>query len=448
MPEVITEELKALVTEQQKTVKEMRDALDEKVKLAVKGQMDVLLEGKLKNMSDSLDKLESTAKALRDLEIAFKRVQQDAGGDGKSPVRIASHNRVKRAHEMWLRRGEGSDHEGKFSPRACKALAQAMEEQKAYRTEMETKGDDGEVADVQKKSMSVISDPDGGFLTLTDFNGKVIERIFETSPVRNVADSVSISTHEISGINDTDEMDAGWVGETGARPATTTAQVGQWTIPVFELYAAPQFSQQLFDDANINVEDWASKKIANKIGRLENIAFVLGNGVSKPRGFMTYASAAPNGAGLQANDTVEQVVSGAAATFTYLGLVALQTALKTAYRANATWMGSRVAIGAIRQLVDSFGRPLWGEANLLTGQPASLLGMPFQEFNDMASPGANALALALGDMKQAYMIVDRIGLRILRDPYTSKPFVIMYTTKRTGGKVLNFEAIKIQKCST
>jgi HK97 family phage major capsid protein len=293
--------------------------------------------------------------------------------------------------------------------------------------------------DTEFKALSVQSDPDGGFLVMPEMASEIVKKVFESSPIRSIASVQSISSDSLEMIQDTDEMASGWVGEVAARPATNTAQIKKIIIPVHELYANPLASQKLLDDANVNVEAWIAEKVAEKFGRDEATAFVVGNGVGKPRGFMDYAAGTGFG-------QIEQVVSGSAALLTADGLISLFYALKAPYQANATWLMKRATVAAVRKFKDLQNQYLW-QPSLQVGSPEMFLGRPLMQADDIAAEGANALAVAVGDFKAGYQIVDRFGIRVLRDPYSSKPYVAFYTTKRVGGDVKNFEAIKIGKCS-
>ncbi len=295
-------------------------------------------------------------------------------------------------------------------------------------------------AGLETKALSVGSDPDGGFLVTPDMSGRMAKRIFETSAVRGLANVQTISTDALEGLYDNDEGTSGWVAEVGSRAATATPQLGQWRIPVHEMYANPAATQRLLDDAAFNVESWLADKVADKMGRNENLAFVLGTGIGQPKGFMTYAAGT-------AHKQIEQIVSGTSAVITADGLFNLLFALKMPYRGRAVWGFSRLGYAAIRKIKDSQNRYLW-EPSLQLGTPSSLLGQQMAEMNDLAAIGASSLSGVIADWKEAYQIVDRQGVRVLRDPFTNKPYVQFYTTKRTGGDVVNFEAIKILKLST
>lgn len=300
------------------------------------------------------------------------------------------------------------------------------------------KGQDARLSAFESKALSVGSDPDGGYLVPAATAEKIVKRIFETSPIRTVASVMEIGSDRVEFLVDKDEAETGgWVAETGVRAETATPQLAKHTIAVHEQYAEPRASQKLLDDSAIDAEAWLMEKVADKFARTENAAFVAGDGAGKPRGFLTY----PAGTGWE---EIEQLNSGAAAGLTADGLIDLQNALKPAYQANAAWLMKRASVREIRKLKDLDGQYLW-QPGLGQGEPALLLGHPIVMADDMPGVAANALALAYGDFRSGYQIVDRIGIRVLRDPFTAKPQVKFYTTKRVGGDVVNFEAIKLQK---
>ncbi len=291
----------------------------------------------------------------------------------------------------------------------------------------------------EAKAMSVGSDPDGGYFVTPFMSPKILSIIYESSPIRQLATVETISTDAIEYPIDDGEVGYGWVGEQETRSETTTSQTGVQRIPVHEMYAAPRATQKLLEDASINIEAWLAGKIGERFGRIEATAFVTGDGIKKPRGFMTYANGTTRG-------TIEQVASGAATVLTFDGLINLMTALKEPYAAGAAFCMRRATVGAVLLLKDGNGQYIWRTDNQ-SGKPSILLGSPVYMAADMAAVGAGNLAVAYGNFSQGYTIVDRLGISTLRDPFTAKPFVIFYTRKRVGGDVTNFEAIKIQVVS-
>jgi HK97 family phage major capsid protein len=295
----------------------------------------------------------------------------------------------------------------------------------------------------ERKALSVGTDPDGGYVVNPDLSGRIVMKVFESSPMRAYASVQVISSDALEGLFDLNEASSGWVGETDSRAETNTPQLGKWRIPAHELYAKPKATQKLLDDASINMEAWLASKVAEKFARDEANAFVVGNGVNKPRGFLTYAS------GTTLPGTIEQFPTGASGALASApdggdALINALYGLKQQYRANATWFMNRATLKLVRKAKDSDGAYLWSPG-IAAGQPATLLGYPVASFEDMPDPASNSLSIAVGDMREAYQIVDRLGIRTLRDPYSAKPYVEFYTTKRVGGDVVNFEAIKLIK---
>ena len=257
--------------------------------------------------------------------------------------------------------------------------------------------------------------------------------------MRQFASVQMISTSSLQMLQDLDEAGVGWVGEQGPITETSTPQFKMIEIPVHEMFAEPKATQRFLDDAQINVESWLAGKVAEKFARTENAAFVAGNGVLKAKGILSYDSGTSFG-------QVEQVNSGLATTFDGDSLINLIYSLKGPYKANANFFMKRETVKVARLLKDSQGRYLWAPG--LDGNTAgSILGYAIQEFADMPVVGASALPVVFGDLKQGYQIVDRMGIRTLRDPFTAKPYVKFYTTKRVGGGVKNFEAFKVLKCA-
>lgn len=287
------------------------------------------------------------------------------------------------------------------------------------------------------KLLSSDSDPDGGYWITSDMSSNVIQKILETSPMRNIAMVETISSDALELPEDLDEASAGWTSEQTARTETDSPQIGVRRIPVHELYAMPKATQSLLDDSKVDVENWLSLKIADKISRLENAAFITGNGVGKPRGILDYPAGTSAG-------QIRQVNSGSAAALTGDGLRALFYALKSSFVPKARWVMARSAVEEVSKLKDSGGAYLW-QPGFAEGEPQTLLGHPIERMEDMPAVAANSFSVAFGDFSQAYTIVDRMGIRVLRDPFSSKPFVLFYSTKRTGGDITNFEGLIIQK---
>lgn len=289
----------------------------------------------------------------------------------------------------------------------------------------------------EHRALAIGSDPDGGFWVVPDVAAMINAVIFESSPIRELSSVMGIGSKSVTMVIDFDEAGSGWLGETEAPSPTDSPQIKQKEIVAHTGYAEPKSTLDMLDDANIDVESWLATKVGAKLARQENTAFVLGTGVGQPRGFMTYSPGNDYG-------QIEQVNSESAADFTMDGLISIQNSLKEAYQSGAVWMMKRASFANIRRLKDDNGQYLW-QPNNQAGEAASLLGNPTRAADDIAGVAANALALVYGNFMFSYQIVDRFGIRVIRDNLTNKPFIKFYTTKRVGGDVVNFEALKIQK---
>jgi len=303
----------------------------------------------------------------------------------------------------------------------------------------------------EMKTLSVGSDPDGGYFVTPDIGGQIVKRVYETSPMRQHASVQVISTDALEGIEDLNEAGAGYAGEQAQGSDTTTPQVGKWRIPVYWIDTEPKATQQLLDDAAVNMEAWLADKVGDKLGRFENAEFIAGS-IGNIRGLVDYTTAADTGTGVTWG-SIGRVDSGLNADFLADAnkpvdrLFDLIGTLKNEYMANAKWFTRRSVVVKMRKFKDTTNQYLW-QPSLVAGQPEVFMGHAVVRMDDMPTLATNSLSLAFGDMARAYQIVDRQGIRVLRDQYTSKPFVKFYTTKRVGGGVINFEAIKLMRFTT
>tara|TARA_R110000868_G_scaffold223318_2_gene475210 strand:- start:14116 stop:15420 length:1305 start_codon:yes stop_codon:yes gene_type:complete len=404
-----------------------KEANDQRIKeIEAKGSADPLLEEKLAKIEKDMDAKQAK---LDQFELAIKRQNRTVVDEKGNEIDLDA-KAAKWANMVARSRGTRVDDFG----------SKQLEEYKSAFDTFLRKGDEIIGAN-EKKALSVGTDPDGGYVVHPDMSGAIVTKVFETSPMRAYASIQVISTDALEGLYDLDEASSGWVGETEARSETGTPQLGKWRIPVHELYAKPKATQKILDDAEINMEAWLAGKVSDKFSRDEAAAFVSGNGTNKPRGFLTY----PDGTTLPS--TIERVNTGANGGFVAAPnggdvLIDALYGLKAQYRANATWFMNRGTTKLVRKLKDSYGAYLWSPG-ITAGQPASVLGYPIASFEDMPNVATGSLSMAVGDMRSAYQIVDRVGIRTLRDPYSAKPYVEFYTTKRVGGDVINFEAIKL-----
>ncbi|MBW4330038.1 phage major capsid protein [Stakelama sp. CBK3Z-3] len=296
----------------------------------------------------------------------------------------------------------------------------------------------GERATVQA-AMSSGSATDGGYLAPVEWDRKLHQRQRLTSPMRRLATVQVTSVGEYTTVWNGDEWGTGWVGETAARPQTTTPTLAQVPFASGEIYANAAITQRLLDDSAVNIDQWLAESLEREFNRQENIAFLSGNGVSKPHGLLTYAPGAVNETRHPGGPLT--VVEG---DIDYDGLVDFLYSLDAPYRQNSSWLMSSLTAAVIAKLKDADGRPLWREA-LIADQPPTLLGRPVEIDEGMPTPVAGNTAIAFGDFKAGYLINDRIGTRILRDPYTNKPFIMFYATKRVGAGVLDPFAIRLMR---
>lgn len=302
----------------------------------------------------------------------------------------------------------------------------------------------------QIKTLSVGSDPDGGYLVTPDVSSRIVKKVYETSPMRQIASVITIGTDAIEGMEDLGEAGVGYAGEHAQGSDSTTPQLGKWRIPVHIIDTEPKATQKLLDDASVDVEGWLAMKVADKFARFENSEFITG-AANKIRGLVLgYTAAADSGSGVTWG-TVGYVATGQSADFASSNpgdkVFDLIGTLKNAYLTNARFLTRRSVITKIRKFKDGQGNYLW-QPSFVMGQPEMIAGYPVVRAEDMPALASNSYSLAFGDFAEAYTIVDRQGIRVLRDPFTSKPYVKFYTTKRVGGGVINFEAFKLLKFGT
>jgi HK97 family phage major capsid protein len=387
---------------------EFKDAIEAKTK-----SQDVLIEEKLNKTAEHITaKLEEVqkenAEKAASLEAAINRMPSDVKAETEEAKEKAS--------------------------KAVKAFI--------------TKGGNSEFADfaatlgLDEKTMRQAVDTDGGYLVQSQVGGIINGRVFETSPMRQLATVIQGTSNAIDFVLDDDEAEALQTTEEGARVTTGTPSIGKLRIEAGEIYAKAKVTQSMLDDVPM-IDSWLANKIADKISRTENTNFVNGDGVDKARGILTYD--AWTTAGVYQRDAIEQVNSGSNGAYTIDGLISLQGSLKEAYQPNAKFLGKRSAITQLMKLKDQNDRPIFNldfKSNVLEG---TIFGKQVIFADDMPAIGTGALSLAYGDFSAGYTVLDRLGFRLNRDPYSAKPFIEFYAIKRSGGAVTNFEAIKLHK---
>ena len=308
-------------------------------------------------------------------------------------------------------------------------------------------GDDDPLraVELEGKAMSSAVAADGGYLVDPQTAETVRSTLSATASIRAIANVVTVDATSYDVLIDHTEMGAGWATESGGVAETDTPQIDRITIPLHELSALPKASQRLLDDSAFDIEGWLAGRIADKFARSEAAAFVSGNGIDKPTGFLTAPAVAEDSwswgnLGYVATGTD----GGFDGTSPADAIVDLVYALGAEYRAGASFvMNSRTA-GTIRKLKDADGRFLWSDG-LAAGEPARLMGYPVLVAEDMPDIGSDAMAVAFGDFGAGYTIAERPDLRVLRDPFSAKPHVLFYATKRVGGAISDYAAIKLLK---
>ena len=309
-----------------------------------------------------------------------------------------------------------------------------------------SKGYDNGLDAFQSKAMEVINNSEGGYMVPPELSDRIVTRQFDTTPMRQIASVMGISTEAVEMLRDTSEPSASWISELGVPADTADNGMGRIRIPVHELYAQPKATQKLLDDAFINVEEWLINKVAAKFSRAENNAFVVGDGIGMPRGFTSYAAQTADDA-TRSWGVLQYVPTGVNGAFAASNpadcLFDLMHKLRVGYHPEATWVMPRAVADMIRKFKENSTQAYIWQPGLQQGTPATLLGFPVVLGEDMPAVAIGSFSLAFGNFKEGYTIVDRIGMRILRDPYTGAPFIKFRCTKRTGGDVVNFEAIKL-----
>ncbi|WP_410760344.1 phage major capsid protein [Citrobacter youngae] len=308
------------------------------------------------------------------------------------------------------------------------------------------KGKDDGLRELERKALQVGVDEDGGYAVPEELDRTILNLLKDEVVMRQEATTITVGGANYKKLVNLGGTASGWVGETDARPETDASKLGQIEPFMGEIYGNPQATQTMLDDAFFNVEDWINSELAIEFAEQEEIAFTSGNGTKKPKGFLAYASTLdPDKA--RAFGTLQHILSGAAAGVTADAIIKLAYTLRKVHRNGAKFMMNNNSLFAIRILKDSEGNYLW-RPGLELGQPSSLAGYGVAENEQMPDIAADAKAIAFGNFKRGYTIVDRIGTRILRDPYTKKPFVGFYTTKRTGGMLVDSQAIKLLQIGT
>ena len=394
----------ALVTygEMMRAIQEFRETNDERLATLKRGG-DVLLEEKIARLNDVVG---AHQRQLDDISLKSARPPLGISRE----VRTPDQREHKAAFHEYVRKGESA---------GLRAL--------------------------ETKAMSVGSNPDGGYTVPVEIEKAIGERLATISPIRKIAGVREISGNVYKKPFMTTGPAVGWVGETDARTQTASPTLDSLSFPAMELYAMPAATATLLEDSAVNIDEWLAGEVDQVFAVQEGAAFVNGDGTNKPKGFLQYTTVA-NASWSWGN--IGYIASGAAGAFPASNpsdvLVDLIYAVKAGYRQNSVFVMNRKTQAAIRKFKDGQGNYLWQPPAQANGS-ATLMTFPIVEAEDMPDVAANSLSIAFGDFKRGYLIVDRQGVRVLRDPFTAKPYVLFYTTKRVGGGVQDFDAIKLMK---
>jgi len=378
-----------------KTIEELGRAFEQFKE--VNEKLEKQVEEKGAELGQTREHLERLNGQIEELQVKLKRPAQH-GADGHE----LSQDDAKRKSAFWdfARKGD------RMSPESAKAL-------------------------------QTDKDPNGGYVMNPATRKPLVRKLIEMSPIRQLATVYSISTGDAVEIpvEGSTDFSASWVGERGSRSETTAGTFKMEVVPTHEMYANPFVTQKMIDDAQFDMEAYVMDRLGIRFGVSEGTAFVTGSGVNQPEGILT-------------DSNVTSVNSGAASDLTADGLIQLYyEGVADPYAKNGSWLAKRATVGRIRRLKDGAGQYLW-QPGLAQGSPDMILGRPVYEAVDMPAIASDAYPVVFGDIRAGYVIVDRTDIRLNRDPYTNKPNVEMYTTKRVGGQVVLAEAIAKQKCST
>ena len=399
--------IKEILQKQGSAFEEFKRTNDELLKAKADGKGVEALEAKLSKINEDLGKIADLKSAIQELEKKMNR----PGVAGETDPLKAEH---KQAFARFMRKGV----------------------------------EDG-LGELQAKAYNITTDGDGGYAVPEELDRDILSKLVDVSPIRQIATVRTVSTSDYKKLVNIHGTSSGWVDEDDARTATNSSSFSQVTPFMGELYAYPQATQQMLEDVFFNAEQWIVDEVSTEFSRVEGAAFVSGDGTKKPKGFLSYTTAATADSS-RAFGTLQHIVSGAAADWAASNpqdkLLDVVYALKAGFRTNARWVMNKGILGEIRKFKATDGSYLW-RPGLEAGQPDTLLGYGITEAEDMPAKAANALSIAFGDFRRGYLIVDRIGTQTLRDPYTNKPYVGFYVRKRVGGCVVDSEAIKLLKFS-
>jgi HK97 family phage major capsid protein len=387
--------------------------------------------------------------AMRDFLSAFENFKEanDArlAAIEKKRDDVVLTEKVDRISRALTEQKAAVDRRALAGKRPAQGETHRAEERKAAIGRYMRQGDPAALIALATKSLNATNDAEGGYLAPEPTERIINAAVRDISPIRQIATVREIGATVFKKPVSLGGGVAGWVGETGGRVETQTPTLASIDFPTMELYAMPAASQTLLDDAVVDIEQWLADEVQGEFAAQETSAFVSGDGVNKPKGFLSYPITEDS---VRGQNDIGYVASGAAGGFAASNpadrILDLIYAPKQAYRANARFALNRKTLSVVRKFKDSDGNYLW-QPSLVAGAPSTLFGYPVTEVEEMPSIAANSFSIAFGDFARGYLIVDRQGVKILRDPYSAKPYVLFYTTKRVGGGVQNFDAIKVMK---
>jgi len=374
----------------------------------------------------------------------LEQIEQRMAADVVTTDKLERINRALDAHKRTV------DHLALKAARPPRETAAALnhaavsEHKAAFDSYVRT-GDMASLRALEQKALSAGTGTDGGFTVPTEVESTIMRALTEISPIRAIAGNRQVSSTSFKKPFARTGAAAGWVAETGARAETDTPVLEELDFPTMELYAMPAASQTLLDDSAVDIEAWIAEEVRIAFAAQENTAFVSGNGTNKPKGFLDYDQVADAS---WSWGNIGYVATGADGAFAGTdpehALFDLIYTLNAGYRGNANWVMNRSTQAEVRKIKDGDGNYIWQPASEAGARPM-ILGFPVVETEDMPGIASNETAIAFGDFQRGYLVVDRIGIRVLRDPFSSKPYVLFYTTKRVGGGVQDFGAIKLLK---
>ncbi|MDI6026522.1 phage major capsid protein [Corticibacterium sp. UT-5YL-CI-8] len=417
----------------------MTDIVDSRAPETKSGAGDYL------DLKDAFGEFMTTFEAFKDAND--QKLAQMEGRLGADTVTVQKVERISQALDEQKRAIDGMSL-NRLRPGLGDGERRSTPERKQAFDAYMRSGDDRALRALDSKAMSYGSGQDGGYLVPDETEAEIGKRLSTLSPIRSIASVRRVSAAVLKKPFALGGPAVGWVAETAARPQTATPTLAELQFPTMELYAMPAATASLLEDSIVDLDQWISAEVEAAFAEQEGAAFVSGNGVNKPRGFLDYTKVAESS---WVWEQIGYIATGVAGQLPASNpsdvLIDTVYALKAGYRQNANWIMNRKTQGAIRKLKDADGNYLW-QPPAAVGQKAMLMGFPLVEAEDMPNAATDATPIAFGDFSRGYLVVDRTGVRVLRDPYSAKPYVLFYTTKRVGGGVQDFDAIKLLKFGT